>query len=65
MMIKIDEEKCIGCGTCEALCGGLFEMGSDNKARLKKAKQGNAQEKDIACAKQAAKACPVQCISIN
>lgn len=61
--IMIDKEKCIGCGTCVALCDEFFELGPDNKSRLKKGREGEV--KDIGCAKDAAEACPAQCIKIN
>ena len=35
-MVKIDEEKCIGCGSCSAVCDEVFEMGDDMKAHVKK-----------------------------
>ena len=63
MEIKINKQKCIGCGTCCALCGEFFEMDNDNKSNVKKGKQGEL--KDVGCAKEAAEACPVQCINIK
>lgn len=62
MKIVVDKEKCIGCGTCEALCSEFFEM-RDGKSRVKKDKQHDL--KDIGCVKEAADACPVQCIHIK
>jgi len=29
---QIDKEKCIGCGTCAAMCAGVFTLGEDGKA---------------------------------
>ena len=58
--IKIDQEKCISCGTCEAVCPDFFEMkGDDNKAHVKK-----VEVDDLGCAQEGADACPVQCIKI-
>ncbi|MBN2016111.1 ferredoxin [Candidatus Dojkabacteria bacterium] len=58
--IKIDTKKCIGCGTCVALAGKTFEMGADNKAKLKK---GEAD--DDATVLQAAQSCPTQAILLS
>lgn len=56
--IKVDKEKCIGCGVCAASCGN-FEM-KDGKARPKK-----SEVDKITCEKEAAIACPVSAISIE
>jgi len=60
-MISIDKIKCIGCGTCEAMCGEVFEI-IDGKSEVKK---GKPEEKDKPCVKQAETACPTQAIKIN
>ena len=56
MTIKINKEKCIGCGMCESICPEVFEMGDDSKARVKK-------QKEIPCVKETISNCPVQAIS--
>lgn len=58
MKVKIDKEKCIGCGACVSICGEVFEMKGD-KANVKKA---NTDKK---CAKEAEESCPVRAISIS
>lgn len=35
MKVIVDEEKCMGCGVCESTCPEVFEMGDDNKAKVK------------------------------
>ena len=55
IMVKIDTEKCIGCGTCAAVCGEVFEMDGD-KAKVK-------AQKDVPCVKEAIDTCPVDAIS--
>jgi len=64
-----EREKCIGCGSCAALCPKFFEMAEDGKSTLlgsKKNAEGNyeLQIEDIECNQEAADTCPVQCISI-
>lgn len=70
-MAKIiqEREKCIGCGSCAALCPRFFEMADDGKAKLlgsEKNAEGNdeLEVEKIECAKEAADACPVQIIHI-
>ena len=55
-MVKIDKKKCIGCGTCVAVCPEIFEMTDDNKAKIK-------SKKNASCIKEAIEACPVEAIS--
>ena len=33
-ILKINKDKCIGCGTCVSLYPDFFEMGTDGKARI-------------------------------
>ena len=58
MTIKVDKEKCIGCGACAAVCPDVFEM-KEGKAYVKKA---NSKED---CVKDAEESCPVQAIAIK
>jgi len=58
--IKIDKNKCIGCGTCAALAPEVFELDENNKARVK-----NPAGTDEETIKLAADSCPVQAISIE
>ena len=61
MVIKIDKEKCIGCGSCEASVPEFFEM-KDDKAHVKKQPKSEAE---IQKAKEAVAICPVDAISIS
>ncbi len=72
-MIKIihEKEKCIGCGSCVAVCPKYWKMADDGKSDLLGAKvdskNGN-QELEIEkaeCNQDAADSCPVQCIHIT
>lgn len=53
-MVKVDAEKCIGCGLCASICSDGFEM-KNGKAHAKK---------KVACSKNAAESCPVEAISL-
>jgi len=57
--VTVDEELCIGCGLCAANCPDLFEMGSDNKAYVKK---GGPCDNDL---NQVASECPVEAIKVE
>lgn len=58
--ITIDEEECIGCGTCAALCDKNYEMGDDGKAKVK-----NKTVNELGCNEEAKDSCPVSCIHID
>lgn len=70
MKIIQEREKCIGCGSCVALCPEYWEMAEDGKAKPINSKNnpetGNLEleiEK-IDCNQEAAEICPVECIKI-
>ncbi len=57
-MVKVDQEKCIGCGMCAGLCPETFVMGASGKAEVIKPELTD-------CAKNAAANCPVEAIIAN
>jgi ferredoxin len=63
-----DRNVCIGCGTCAATCQDFWDMNKDGKSTLKNAKKNGSnfelQVNDLACNKDAAGVCPVNCIHI-
>jgi len=69
MKIIQEHKKCIGCGSCSAICPKYWEVGDDGKSKPK----GATLNKDcyeleipkIECNQQAVDACPVQCIIIK
>ncbi len=66
--IKIDRNKCIGCGSCAAICSKYFELIEDGKSHIKNAEKKDLEELEVEkveCAEAAAEACPVQCIYIE
>ena len=58
--IKIDKDKCIGCGTCSAIASKTFTVDSDNKAQIVK---GNWD--DDKTIMQAAQSCAVLAITLT
>lgn len=58
MTIKVDQEICIGCGTCAGLCPETFQIREDGKAEA-------ISQDSSDCAKNAAEACPVDAISVT
>ena len=61
MKIVFEREKCIGCGSCEAICPKYWKVAQDGKAEF----LGSPELEDIDCNQTAADACPVQCIHIE
>jgi ferredoxin len=57
--IKVDREKCIGCGACVSICPASFEM-FEGKVREKQ-----KEVKKLTCEKDAAESCPVNAISVK
>jgi ferredoxin len=58
-MVSVDKDKCIGCGSCAAVCEEVFEI-KNGKAIIKKGKE----KSKIPCVKEAAESCPVDAIQI-
>jgi ferredoxin len=57
-MVKVDQDKCIGCGLCAGMCPETFQMNLTGKSEV-----SNAQVTE--CAEKAAGACPVEAIIIE
>lgn len=66
--IRLEREKCIGCGSCQALCPKYFELQSDGKSHVAGSNLQEIEEfevEKIECAESASEACPSQCIHIE
>jgi ferredoxin len=56
--VYIDEEECIGCGTCEEICDEVFRLNEEtDKAEVIKPEGG---PEDLI--QEAIDSCPVECI---
>lgn len=58
LKIKFEREKCIGCGTCTALCPENWEL------KGAKAKPKKIELEEEGCNREAEQNCPVNCIHV-
>ena len=73
MRVIHQRKKCIGCGSCAALCPKIFKMDDGNRAIIRgEATVFNSEKGEqtlviemLGCIKEAADVCPAQCIIIN
>ena len=69
--IILEREKCIGCGSCMAICPKYFIIADDGKSSVIGAQRDEKTNNDeletdkVDCAQGAADGCPVQCIHIK
>ncbi len=59
--VKIDQEKCIGCGLCAGMCEDVFELKLDGKAYVK---NGSNCGENCDC-KSVSESCPVDAIEYS
>lgn len=59
--IEFNREACIGCGSCSSICDNWVV---EERDKVMKAKPKKAELDEIACNKEAADNCPLQCIKI-
>ena len=58
MKLKINKDKCIGCGQCVSLCEDVFDFDDDNLAYVKN--QPNNENENLAI--EAMENCPTNAI---
>jgi ferredoxin len=57
--VILDEECCVGCGSCAELCPEVFEMDEEGEKARVILPEGGSNE----CIEEAMTACPEECIS--
>lgn len=57
-MLKVNQEKCVGCGLCVNMCPDTFKMNEEGKSEV-------INNEVTPCAKEAESACPVSAIKID
>lgn len=71
MKVVLHRSKCIGCGSCVAVCSDYFEMANDGFSHLKGSTSNDGDEilevaeDKIGCVKEATEVCPVQIIEVT
>ena len=61
MKAIVDQEVCIGCGACVALCDAVFRLNEQGKAETIPGADCGA----AGCCKEAAESCPVSAITVE
>lgn len=61
MRFKVNEETCIGCGACQAICSDVFEITDDGIANAKDVEVNDEKIKEEAI--DAMEGCPTGAIS--
>ena len=70
MKLILETEKCIGCGTCQALCKKFFKLEEDGKAHIINGKKSGSNEtleivQSEKCLKESVESCPTKCIHLK
>ena len=62
MKVKVNQDACIGCGACAAICSEVFEL---NDEGLSKAKTEDVKEENKDEVRDAADSCPTGAILVE
>lgn len=67
--VILEVQKCIGCGSCEAVCSKFWKLGDEGKVNLVGGKPNGEnielEVTEFGCNSDAAENCPVQCIKLE
>ncbi|MEA2006600.1 MAG: ferredoxin [Patescibacteria group bacterium] len=58
MFIKVDQDRCVGCGRCTEICPGVFRLNENMKSEV-------IVQDDFECAKRADDECPREAILVD
>ncbi|MDP2647494.1 MAG: ferredoxin [Desulfobacterales bacterium] len=58
MQVYIDEEQCIGCGSCEEICPEVFKLDEEGEKAEVIMPEGGPED----LIEEAMETCPVECI---
>ena len=59
MKVRVNEDACIGCGACAAICDEVFEI---NDEGISEVKNPEVSDSNIDSAKEAIESCPTGAI---
>lgn len=62
MKVKVNQDACIGCGACAAICSDVFEL---NDEGLSEAKTEDVKEENKDEVRDAADSCPTGAILVE
>lgn len=62
MKVKVNQDNCIGCGACEAICSEVFALNDDG---LSTVIADNFENIDKATIKDAEESCPTSAIVVE
>ena len=57
--VYIDEDECVGCGSCEEICAEVFKLNQDTEKAVVIQPSGGPED----LVEEAMEACPVACIN--
>lgn len=62
MKVKVNQDSCIGCGACAAICDKVFEINDDGLSQAMVEKVEDTESQDV---RDAADACPTGAIEVE
>ncbi len=63
MKVKVNEDACIGCGACTAVCPNVFTFSDDGSHAVAKVEEVNEADKEAV--NEAKDGCPTLAISVE